>query len=219
MNVSLSLFVSIPCMTFLTIACILINSNHKCTPWSASIIDPYCCGFTRAFIYPTWCPSSTREWSMPIQYPRECHSCLRHVIMISHVPSCIQPDRSIQEEVISDRVKDRFGLEVLTLKEDVSLGGRTWENIFPSRASDKAVRQRGLSDEHNMIEVYNVLCHPRMEWRAAWESEKFSSFQLSWYTLFSAVNASFIVFLCSPSFRKSRDEISFEGKGCNTSCY
>jgi hypothetical protein len=88
MNISLSLFVYNFCLTFLTIACISINSNHKCTPWSASIIEPYYCGFTRAFIYPTWCPSSTHESSMLIQYPRECRSFLHHVIMMSYVPLC-----------------------------------------------------------------------------------------------------------------------------------
>jgi hypothetical protein len=34
-----------------------------------------------------------------------------------------------------------------------------------------------------------------------------SSSWLSWYSLVSMTNASFIIFLCSPSFRKSRNEI------------
>jgi hypothetical protein len=40
-----------------------------------------------------------------------------------------------------------------------------------------------------------------------------SSFRLSRYPLVSMTNASFIVFLCSPSFRKSQDDISFKGGG------
>jgi hypothetical protein len=46
-----------------------------------------------------------------------------------------------------------------------------------------------------------------------------SSSRLSRYLLVSTTNASFIIFLCSPSFRKSRDEISFKGEGCNIPCY
>jgi hypothetical protein len=63
---SLSLFVSNPYLTFQTIACISINSNHKCTPWSASTIEPYRCVFVRAFLHPNWWPNSTHEMSMSI---------------------------------------------------------------------------------------------------------------------------------------------------------
>jgi hypothetical protein len=56
-----------------------------------------------------------------------------------------------------------------------------------------------------------VLCHPRLKGKVAWETEKFSSIQRSQNPLFSTVNVPFIVFLCSPSSRKSRDKISFKG--------
>jgi hypothetical protein len=63
-----------------------------------------------------------------------------------------------------------------------------------------------------MTGLYNLLCHPCPKGKAAWETVKipFSTIQ---YPLIFTTNASFIVFLCSPFFRKSQDGISFKGRG------
>jgi hypothetical protein len=52
LNISISLFVLHPCLTFLNSAA---HSSFptKCTPWFTSIIEPYHCGFVSAFLYPT----------------------------------------------------------------------------------------------------------------------------------------------------------------------
>jgi hypothetical protein len=82
--------------------------------------------------------------------------------------------------------------------ECVSLSMGTSDSSSPPRVSDAVVRPRGLSDERNMIRLYNVLCHPHPEGRATWETVKilFSTIR---YPLISTTNASFIIFLCSPS--------------------
>jgi hypothetical protein len=94
--------------------------------------------------------------------------------------------------------------------EGVNLNMGTWDSSSPPRVFDEVIRPRGLSDEHNMIGLCNVLCHPHPEGKAAWETVKIL-FSTIWYPLISTINASFIVFLCSPFFHKSRDEISTRG--------
>jgi hypothetical protein len=131
----------------------------------------------------------------------------------SHTTSRTYPVQPIQEKVTFDRADDHFNLEVLTPMEGVSLSIGTWDSSSPSRVFDEAVRLRGLSDERNMTRLYNMLRHPHMGGKAASETVKI---------LFSTIPISsdlhdhciFHRFLCSPTFRKSRDEISFKG-GCN----
>jgi hypothetical protein len=121
-------------------------------------------------------------------------SFLTHVIMISHATSCTPPVWSIQENVIFDRARRSLQFRSFTPIKDVSIGNGTPWSPFLSRASEEAIRQRGSSDECNMIRFYKMLCHPRIEGKAAWETEKFSSIQMSRYPLFSTANASFIAF-------------------------
>jgi hypothetical protein len=130
----------------------------------------------------------------------------------SHVTSCNHPVQSIQENIIFHRADDRFSLEVLTPMESVSLSRGTWDSFSPPRVPGEVVRPRGSSDECNMTEICNVLCDPCLEGKATRVNVKIP-FSTIRYPLISTTNASFIIFLCSPSFRKSQGKIYVKGAG------
>jgi hypothetical protein len=127
--------------------------------------------------------------------------------------------QSIQEKVTSDRANDCFSLEVLVPIEGVSLSIGTWDSSSPPRVSDEVVRPRELSDEHNMIRLYNVLCHPR--WKEKLHGKLWrSSSRLFWHSLICTTNASFIVFLCFPlPFVNLGMRFLLRGEGYNIPCY
>jgi hypothetical protein len=161
----------------------------KCTPWFVSNLQPHHCGIASASLYP-FHSNSAFVLTKSIQYPAWCWFTPSTIILISLVPSYIHPIRSIQEKVTSDHIDDCFSLEVLAPIEGVSLSIGTWDSSSPPRVSDKVIRPRGLSDEHNMTTLYNVLYHPRRKeklhgrlWR--------SSSRLFRHSLISTTNAPF----------------------------
>jgi hypothetical protein len=84
---------------------------------------------------------------------------------------------------------------------------------YPMKLSD----WEGLSDERNMTGLCNGLCHPRMEGKATWETVKILFLTI---LVFSDLHDQCIIrrcFLCSPSFRKSQDEIFVKGGRAVTS--
>jgi hypothetical protein len=42
--------------------------SAKYTPLALLVINPCRCGFTSAFMHPTWCPNSPRKSSWSLQY-------------------------------------------------------------------------------------------------------------------------------------------------------
>jgi hypothetical protein len=174
----------------------------KCTPWFTSIIEPYHGGFTIKCVYIVdfeQVPYMGWSTSKPCRYALTCDfvypSCSIHP-RECHLHSC----------------QSLFGLEV---SHQWKWLASTWNliKVFPSKAFDEAVRKRELSDQSNMNGIIKVLCCTRTEEKGCLRDQKVflsptvstSSFPHDQHLLHP--------FLCSPSFRKSQDEISFKGAG------
>jgi hypothetical protein len=110
-----------------------------------------------------------------------------------------------------------FGLEV-SYQWKLSASTRNLvKNLLCPGASDETIRQRGLTVGCNIDGSLQCALGDQ-EGEAAWETEKFSLLLTIPISFFSSIRASFIISCASPSFCKSRDDISFRG-GCNTPYY
>jgi hypothetical protein len=149
--------------------------------------------------YPTWCPFISKPWCSDF-------AC-----------DFVNPSYSaIQKVIIIDRANVRLSLEVLTLMEDVVLNIGIWESSFPSWAFDQVMEQEDRVMKHNtsrIMKYHSILqgetspMHRRKSCMSNWEVLLLSTVSIS------SVQYILHRFLCSPSLRKSRDDISFKVGG------
>jgi hypothetical protein len=157
--------------------------------------------------YPTWCRFTFEP----------CHHDLTRAFVY---PSCLV----FQDNVISNRVEDRFSLEVLTPMGDVVLNVEIWESSFPFWAFNWVDGPRRLSNGAQHKESHEaqsnstmMLGHSCTEGIVSWETDKFPSFNGSKILLLHGQGI-FHCFLC-PSFVNLGMRFLLRGEGCNTPCY
>jgi hypothetical protein len=211
---SLSSFVSNPCLTFLNSTCLSFTPNQVYSLVRV-YLEPYRWGFTSASLPPLH-SNSTLVSANPTQYPTCCP--------FTSKPWCsdfardfVNPSYSaIQKEIIVDHANVQLSLEVLTLMEDVVLNIGIWESSFPSRAFDQVMDQEDrvmkrntsrIMKHHSILQGETSPMHRRKSCMSNREVLLLSTVPIS--------SVQYIIhrFLCSPSLRKSRDEISCKRRG------
>jgi hypothetical protein len=149
--------------------------------------------------YHTWCRSTSEP----------CRHDLTHAFM--YLPCLV-----IQENVIFDRAKDQFSLEVLTPMGDVILNVGIWKSSFSFRAPARVAGPRRSSKDVQHKQSYeaqseSTRCYVVQAWKEKWQGWLRSSPLFNcldtWYPSCYSENASFIILVPAPS--KSPDKISF----------
>jgi hypothetical protein len=156
----------------------------KCTPGFSLTIELCPCGFAKCFRYP----------SLPPIQVGECH-------MWSYTEAC-------------------FSLDVPPLMRDTSLDIGIWESSFHCEHLLKSLDQEDRGMKSHPAAPWETVTFHRVKWTYHWKEKlqgkpgRIPFFQLSRYSvLFFDIEALIIVFLCSPSFHKSWNEISFKEGG------
>jgi hypothetical protein len=125
-------------------------------------------------------------------------------------PSC----SSIQENIIFDSANDRSSLE---FEKVIDIG--IWESPFPFRASDQVAGSRRSSNGAQNKKSHKAQSDSTRCYVAHAQKEKLHgkprSFLLSMVSIYSFLHGQCIFHrsLCSPSFHKSQDKISFKWGG------
>jgi hypothetical protein len=159
------------------------------------------------------------------KYPTWCRSTSSHVIMISLMPSCIchvwlsKRISSLIMPIIDPVWKFLPWWRIVTLNIGI------WESSFPFRASAWVAGPRGPSNEARYKQSHEAQSDSIM-WYVAHARKKKLHGRLKFFLpsrssdiIFSPWSMHPLSFFVLPSFRKSRDEISFKGKDYYTPCY
>jgi hypothetical protein len=165
----------------------------KCAPRFASIIKPYHGNSANLFtlLVPVYClfRVSTLRGVGPLS---------SHVVMISILHSYIHPVLMSQRRSSSNAPMFDSAWKFLP-NRGCRLNLEIWEGLFPFRASARVVEPRRSNDEvqhkqsWSTIRFDKVLCHPRTKGKVARKTEKFSSFELSWYPSSCMIKVPFLV--------------------------
>jgi hypothetical protein len=214
MNISISLFVSHPFLTFLNSVGTsftpnqvypLVHIYHQAISWQFRKRLP----FALVELVYRWFWANTLQGAGPLS---------SHVIIISLVPSCIHPIQLSKRmlSLIAPRIKSvwkflpRLAMSSLTLEFE--------EVLFHSEHPMELMDQEDWVMEHNIRRVMQrspilqgamPLMHERKSCMENWEVFLLSTVPISSFLRSQCI---FHCFLC-PLVHKSQDEISFSGGG------
>jgi hypothetical protein len=218
---SISLFVSHPCLTFLNSACTSFTPNqvyplvrvyHRAISWRFH----KCLPFALVELVYRWFWASTLHGVGPF---------LSHVVMISLMPSCIchvqlskRMSSSIAPRIDSVwKFLPRWVMSSSTLEFEKVL----FHSEYPIELMDHEDRVL----EHNIRRAmkHNPILQGAMSFmhgrKSCMGNREVSFFQRSRYLRFFAINASFIVSCAPPPFVNIRTRFLLRGEDYNTPCY
>jgi hypothetical protein len=215
MNISISLYVSNPCLTFINSACTSFTPNHVYPMvciynWAISWQFHKRLPFALLELMYHWFRANTLHGVGPL---------LSHVIMISPTPLCIHPVQLSKRmsSLIMSRIEPvqkflpRWVMSSLMLEFEKIL----FHTEHPIESMDQADRvmehnTRRVMKHNPILQGAISLMHRRKSCKGNREVFLLSTVPMSSFLRGQCI---FHHFLCSPSSHKSQDDISFKGEG------